>query len=409
MLATALAFSNVTAAQEEHTWDGGGDDDLFSNPENWEGDAPPSRANLARTRVFRFGDADRYVVELDQPTSGQSPQQAVGRIDFLEIAEGAKSYTMTRQGTQEYGVYGISLGGADAADYLAINNQSGVLQTFRTPIESNAAGQEIERQIWDSGTGGLAFERTIFLRNNAKDLVLRGSDYFFGEGPTAVAMHNETGNPKSLTIDVSGTVTIDGTLKEIRPITVDSGTLLLAGYDETDPNFDLIDDRNNRASSLTLGGGSTLAFADDGNARRAAFAGTLTLTGDSTIRMGASDAGANILKFQGNTSTLGTENTLIVENWNGTPYTGGGDDQILFGSLDNFSDGDTTDQIRFRTAGGGLIDSRFVMTDGQLEVIPIPEQGAVAAGLGLLGLAGWRERGRLARLLQWLRMHTRRS
>ncbi len=119
--------------------------------------------------------------------------------------------------------------------------------------------------------------------------------------------------------------------------------------------------------------------------------GALTLTGNSIIDFGA---GASILSFADSTGLWGNFR-LDLWNWTGTTDTGGGADQLRFagnginasqlGNLHFYSNAGVTG-ISFT---GSFLSNGFVGSLG--EVVPVPESSSVFIGLGLCGLAAWRE------------------
>jgi hypothetical protein len=133
-----------------------------------------------------------------------------------------------------------------------------------------------------------------------------------------------------------------------------------------------------------------------------------TLSSASVLDMGGaagsfSGSGAGLsstLTFANSNATDGWAG-LKVFNWDGTGWTGGGNDRILFSSY-------TGDQTRFSGSevqfysdggttaigeGGQLVSS----PGGGWELVPVPEPSTVVGVLGLIGMAAWRERRHLLR------------
>jgi autotransporter-associated beta strand protein len=149
-------------------------------------------------------------------------------------------------------------------------------------------------------------------------------------------------------------------------IEVSGGTLLLGSADVI-----------NNSTAMTLSGGT---FATGGLSDTL---GTLTLTTDSTINLGA---GASVLQFASAGAWTGN---LSITNWSGDKE-GGGDDQLYIGSI---SPGQLA-QIRFINPAGfspGIYEARLLASG---EIVPVPEPAAIFAGLALLALAAWKERHR---------------
>ena len=155
------------------------------------------------------------------------------------------------------------------------------------------------------------------------------------------------------------------------------GTLLLSGAG----------DRVNDAAGITLAGGtlSTGGLSET--------VGILTLSATSVIDMGA---GSSVLRFAD--SHLETwVGTLRVFNWSGNQNIGGGTDQLFFGDGSGIGlQPAQLTQIKFYSDAGTTIlpfaPGFSAFTGGFGEVVPVPEPGAVATALALLGLIAWRER-----------------
>jgi len=117
--------------------------------------------------------------------------------------------------------------------------------------------------------------------------------------------------------------------------------------------------------------------------------GTLTLSSDSTIDL---NSGSSVLRFADSSGSSWTGSTILtITNWTGTPDTGGGVDQILFG---NTAAGLTTSQIgqiQFLNPAGlapGVYGAKILTTG---EVIPLPE-AETAIALFILLLLPWLNR-----------------
>jgi hypothetical protein len=150
---------------------------------------------------------------------------------------------------------------------------------------------------------------------------------------------------------------------------------------------------------MTLSGGT---FATGGFGQASNTLGTLTLSTTSTIDLGS---GASVVHYDVSSGQAwSTGSTLYVDNWNGTFNTGGGTDQLLFGTtIDGITgsngtsggipDGGQLSQIIFinPNGDGGTWDAT-ILSDG--EVIPfraLPEPGTYAAGGVVTLLACWWE------------------
>jgi autotransporter-associated beta strand protein len=194
----------------------------------------------------------------------------------------------------------------------------------------------------------------------------------------------------------SGVVTVSGgTLKlaaatgfalgNVSSMVVNSGGTLLLGANNQ-INGGAI---GTVAANMTLAGGT---FATGGFSQAASTLGTLTLNGDSTIDLGAA---ASVVHFGGSSGQAWSApgSYLYVTNWNGTVGSGGGTDQLIFGST---SGGLTTGQVQqiIFVNPNGLTGNYFgqMLSTGEVVAFrPVPEPATVVAGWALAGLVGWWE------------------
>ena len=387
-----LASSGAT-----FTWDGSSDNNIGTNA-NWAGNsAPPTPNSGASTDTFLFGaetgGAPDYIVNLDQ--GNNSDVQPVG---FIDIASNAGAYVFTNDGTNTFEVLGVSAGLTDPGDFYGIRNQSSNLITFDMDFISAAQGgsSPMERLIFDSGTGGLLFNGTISFNSNAKDIVMRGSSDI--TATESLNFDNTTGSSAvfQVQLDAANTFEAQGTLQDMPGVRLISGTLLL-----THTGSDIIVDPSgtSKQTALEMQGG-TLLFADAG-AQTAAFRKTLTLSADSTIDLGT--GGTVTMRVASASATAWTGGTILsIENWKGTLGTGGGDDQIYFGTTSGGLTAGQLSQIRFVNPNGLAPGVYFgqILGDGEVVpggLVPVPEPSAVAATVCLAMLIGWRERKRFKR------------
>lgn len=184
----------------------------------------------------------------------------------------------------------------------------------------------------------------------------------------------------TLTKTGTGTLTMDASMNNIEAetIVISGGTLLNGASDQ------ISNDTN-----MVLAGATYDTNGSD------EILGTLTLTGNSTIDLNNSGGGGDsILRFADSSATTWTTGTTLqITGWSGL-ISGGGTDQVYFGT-DEF--GLTTaqlSQIVFVNPAGlppGTYAARILATG---EVVPVPEPGVYAAGILLLLWILWRERRR---------------
>ena len=78
------------------------------------------------------------------------------------------------------------------------------------------------------------------------------------------------------------------------------------------------------------------------------------------------------------------------------PGPGAGEDQLIFNP--NSVSQDFLDHISFSGYGTGAV--QFDRGSNTFEVVPVPEPATIFGALALVGLAGYRERRRLAAVLR---------
>ncbi len=179
-----------------------------------------------------------------------------------------------------------------------------------------------------------------------------------GTGTTTIA--TSVGNLEATKIDVSG------------------GTLLLGA------NNQIAD-----TTKMELSGGyfSTGGFDDTLD--------TLTLTADSAIDL---NGGNSVLNFADSSAEAWTANTsLTITNWDGFFNSGGGNDQIIFGS-DTNGLASQVDQIYFLNPGGiqGYFSAQ-ILASGEIVPVMVPEPSTLFGGFMILGIGGihiWQRRKR---------------
>ncbi|QOV90256.1 beta strand repeat-containing protein [Humisphaera borealis] len=161
----------------------------------------------------------------------------------------------------------------------------------------------------------------------------------------------------SVTKSGAGIVNLSGAHSYTGITSITGGTLAITA-----------DDRLPDASNVSLGGGTlaTGGFSD--------LVGTLTLASSSSIDLGT---GTSILRFAAS-NALTWAGTLTVDNWTGTPFSGGGTDRLFVGGD---AGGLTSTQLSQITFTGFEAGAQILPTG---EVIPVPEP----AGVALLAMAG---------------------
>jgi len=164
-------------------------------------------------------------------------------------------------------------------------------------------------------------------------------------------------------------------------IDLKQGTFLLGGDN-------LIDGGPSTPANLTFSGIGTGTFSTDGY--DATFNGSMTLSADGTIDFGSNGGagGGTVLQFEdGGSRTAGT---LTIDNWEGDIWSGGGTDQIIFGT--------TLSDTFLANVLWSDITPAFQLGARQLpsgEILPLIPEPSTFAGIGfLIGFIFWRERKR---------------
>jgi Passenger-associated-transport-repeat len=206
---------------------------------------------------------------------------------------------------------------------------------------------------------------------NGSGGTLTGSSYGVQSGSISAKL----GGSAALTKSMAGTVILTGAN------TYTGGTNVNEGILQLDASNVLPD-----TGTVTLAGGNLRLNGVQEGTTGAAGAGALDLTSNSIIDL----ASTSLIHFlaSGGQSWSGT---LSIYNWSGTPVTGGGAEQILFGT--NTSTASLTqaqlDQISFYSGSGtGFLGTGSWATVGNGEIVPtaIPEPGTWLAG-GLIAVS----------------------
>jgi hypothetical protein len=149
---------------------------------------------------------------------------------------------------------------------------------------------------------------------------------------------------------------------------------------------------------MTLNGGTfdTGGLSEHGASNNTTGIGALTLQSSSIIDM---TSGASIINFA-NSSGATWSGTLSIYNWSGTPVTGGGTDQLSFGTDPSALTPGQLAEFQFYSDSGTTAFGAGAIILSNGEVVPVPEPSTwVAGGLAFAALA-FTQRRRLSRLLK---------
>jgi hypothetical protein len=145
---------------------------------------------------------------------------------------------------------------------------------------------------------------------------------------------------------------------------------------------------------MTLNGGTyKLSGVSEGTTNMPGL-GALTLSSTSIIDLSST----NILHFSNSNNvidpTIAWSGTLSIYNWNGQPATGGGSEQILFGTDATGLSPSQLAMIQFYsgTGTGAFTPGAVLLADG--EIVPVPEPSTWIGAALALGAIGFTQRKR---------------
>ena len=139
------------------------------------------------------------------------------------------------------------------------------------------------------------------------------------------------------------------------------------------------------STNMQLSGGT---WALNGNSQSAGNLGTLTVTADSVIDFGSGNSSKVYFAASGDTTWSGN---LIIQNWNGIPFTGGGNTQLFFGDSLSGLTGSQLKNIYFYNPNGlapGYYQG-ILLANG--ECVPVPEASTIFGATALCLIAGFYE------------------
>lgn len=281
--------------------------------------------------------------------------------------------------------------GSDLTIDKDVSNLRGTISIDGTStLTSSSAQTDLENNTTLNGPGTLEVTGATFQIGTGTSLV-SAPNIDIRPGQDSVIQKTSGGTTTftgagTITIDNDGfttTITNDFTSFEANTLDITGGTLLFSADNTI----------NAGTTNLALSGG-TLATGGTDQTLAA-----LTLNADSALDLGSGDS---IINFSDSSSTTWDENsTLQITNWSGNA-SGGGTDQVIFGSASGLDDVQLS-QIRFVNPDGfapGIYNARILPSG---EIVPVPEPSTIIACIGLIALGLIRERKRIQDLITRLR------
>jgi len=260
---------------------------------------------------------------------------------------------------------------------IAALANAGTASSIGTNATVNLVGANATNAVLDYTGGNVAADRNFVASDGGGTINMASSS-------TVMTLTGSSSGSGTLIVG-EGTMLLSNTAtaNAFAPasIQVDSGaTLQLAASEQI----------GNTTGLILNGGTFRLGTATTGFSETL---GTLTLTSNSTIDLGAWATGVRQLTFA-DSSAISWTGTLTITNWQGVAFQSSDVAEIIFGT-----GGLTSTQLgqvywaNQNISGGTLLG-------GTGELVPIPEPRVYAAVVGLLFAVGWRERKRILGLFQ---------
>ncbi|HCR36666.1 MAG TPA: hypothetical protein DIU37_00790, partial [Opitutae bacterium] len=251
------------------------------------------------------------------------------------------------------------------ADTVTLNADSGSMRTGSSTVISGTGG------LIKTGTGFVSYGNSSTTHNTYTGL----TDVVGGTLSTSTASDNATIIPGNIKVQSGATLALlhNNNVADTSDVELNGGTLRFQ----------------------TGGAGSnTIAETLD----------TLTLTDDSSLvfsNLGSSVDGALVVSFSDSSGTSWTSGKkLIIEDWDGS-FSGGGRNQLFFGSNSSGLSTGQLAQVTFLNPNGlgGFWDAKLLSTG---ELVPVPEPSTWIFGSLALVILAYVERRRLWMLWTYL-------
>lgn len=359
-LVTGIAVTAMLAASAQAiNWDGGGGDNLWSNPLNWAGDNTPN--NNTETAVY-IGSAS-IDINVDSDHTIQSYSDGFGGAGFTNTLYGAGTLTIDRNLANSPGI--LNATGGDGGTLrlngkVTINNSTGGDTLVRN---DNSAGGNTT--LFDTGStltlttalrtaqgmgGSIAFNGT--LASSAADLRIGSDNVSFGTG------HNSSAFGRDIVFYSAGS-----------KLAINGGTVLTSGRKiQVNANGELELNGENAINNANVVAGGANNLLIDVNSNQDDMGILRFDSGTVTLDLAAGVSG---IAFDNSSAQVWGAGALVISN-----FTAG---VVSFGSNANGLLAAQLGKIRAYDSGGALVED--ISLNGAGYVIPEP------ATIGLIGLA----------------------
>lgn len=352
------------------------------------------------TGVTKFATGDSIVIGNKSAFGTSTVQANLGTISASTDLSGANAISNAFTGTNNGGstVFGgsnnIELSGTftESATRSITNNISGGTLTFSGTVNFSDSSSNFTTTF--NGTGNTVVSGNIanggastaskLTKDDTGTLTFSGGNSNTYSGKTTVSAGTLILN-KTAGMNAISSTGATGTSAANTDLQITGGTVKISA------NNQIID-----TAKIGLSGGTLLLSGTQEGTTATAGVGSLTLSTTSVIDL----TGTSLLHFaaSGGQSWSGT---LSIWNWSGTPVTGGGLEQLLFGT-DTTTASLTQPQLNeisfYSGSGTGFLGTGAWATSNNGEVVPVPEPSTWMAAALAVGAIGFSLRRRVRTL-----------